>query len=75
MGIEQRMHSNFYHGTTSNKNVFSERIPFYLIHPLSKFIHLKEDFTAGIRPCDDGAINVTSSQLGPGHLRKILTTK
>ena len=45
----------------SSKNVLSEWIPFDFIHPLLKFIHLKEDFAFWIRPSDDGAIFATSS--------------
>ena len=52
----------------SSKNVLSEWIPFDFSHPLLMFLHLKEDFAAGIRPSDDGAIVAPCSQLGPVHL-------
>ena len=45
----------------SSKNVLSEWIPFDFSHRKLMFIHLKEDFAAGIRPNDDGAIIVTSN--------------
>ena len=58
----------------SSKNVLSELIPFDSVYHLLMTVHLKEDFAAGIRPSDDGAVIVTSSQLGPIHLQMEITT-
>ena len=59
----------------SSKNVLCEWIPFIdFIYRLLLFIHLKENFAAGIRPSDGGAIIVTISQLGPVHLQMESTT-
>ena len=59
----------------SSKNVLSEWIPFDFSHRKLMFIHLKEDFAAGIRPSDDGAIETRSSQLCPVHLHMKLKIK
>ena len=66
-GIEQRIYGDSY-PMTSRENVLSEWIPFNFSHRKLMFIHLKEDFAAGIRPSDDGAIFAPSSQLCPVHL-------
>ena len=66
--MEQRIHGVSYRPfQMSSKNVLSEWIPFDSTC-LVMFIHLKENFAFGIRPSDDEAIVVHSSQLGPVHL-------
>ena len=65
--MEQIIHGDSY-PMTSSKNVLCEWIPFDFSHPLLMSLHLKEDFAAGVRPSDDGAIVARSSQLGPVHL-------
>ena len=64
--IEQRIYGNSY-PMTSNKNFLFEWIPFDFIHQFSMFFCLKKDFATGIRPSDDGAIVIASSQLGSVH--------
>ena len=75
--MELRIHFASYLSVMSSKNVLSERIPFDSVYQLL-CIHLKDfawDFAAGIRPSDEGAIFVPSSQLGPVHLHMELKIK
>ena len=72
--MEQRIHDVSYL-MESSKNVLSQWIPFDFSHPLLMFLRLKEVFAIGIRPSDEGAIFVPSSQLGPVHLHMELKIK